>query len=393
MTTAEWMQLEDDSQLKTYNKWPIVLEKGEGAWVTDTDGQRYLDLYGGHCVAFLGHNHPKVVQAIKEQADKLLFYSNAVYSPIRARASAALAAWSPEGMKHSFFVNSGAEANETAMKIARKATGRTGIVAFEGDFHGRSLGALSTTWQAAYRKGHENSFGPVTFVPFGNSVEARKAILETKPAAVIIEPIQSTSGMRTASRSFFHDVAAACKEAGSLFIMDEVQTGVGRTGAFTYSQVLGIEPDMITLAKSLGGGVPVSAVLVRDEVAEMVRAGEQGTTFGGGMLAMAAVEATLKVLKDEGLVARSVEIYNKFEEGCHQRGLKIQGAGCLVGIDFGQPMGAFVAGLRGKHILAGGSADPHIMRLMPPGVVTDSEIESFFEALDIVMKETMEVAG
>ena len=385
------MKLEDESQLNTYKKWPIALEKGQGAWVEDVDGKRYLDLYGGHCVVFMGHNHPAVVAAVKEQADKLLFYSNAVYSPIRARASAALAAVAPEGMKNIFFINSGAEANETAMKIARKATGRTPIVAFEGDFHGRTLGALSTTYQAGYRKGHEASFGPVTFVPLGDADKAREVILREKPAAVIIEPIQSTAGMQVAPRAFFHALAAACKEAGALLIMDEVQTGVGRTGAFTYSQVVGIEPDMITLAKSLGGGVPVSAVLVRDEVAATVGSGDQGTTFGGGMLAMAAVEASLKVLEDENLSERAVEMYGLFEAGCAERGLRVRGAGCLVGIDFGQPVGPIVTGLREKGILTGGSADPNIMRLMPPGVVTDKEIGFFFRALDQVL-ETLSVA-
>ncbi len=393
MTSAEWMELEEISQLKTYRKWPISLEKGSGAWVEDTDGKRYLDLYGGHCVAFLGHNHPAVVQAVKDQADKLLFYSNAVYSPARARASAALAALAPKGMGNIFFINSGAEANETAMKMARKATGRSGIVAMEGDFHGRSLGALSVTWQAAYRKGHESSFGPVTFVPFGDAEKTCAVILESKPAAVIIEPIQSTSGMRTAPASFFKAVAGACKEAGSILIMDEVQTGVGRTGAFTYSQVVEIEPDMITLAKSLGGGVPVGAVLISDEVAATVNYGDQGTTFGGAPLAMAAVEATLKALVDEGLTERSVQIYDLFEKGCTERGLSVQGAGCMVGIDFGRPMGAFVTGLREKGILVGGSTDPNIMRLMPPAVVTGHEIELFFTALDQVMALAMEVVS
>lgn len=391
MTSAEWMQLEDETQLNTYKKWPISLVKGQGAWVEDTDGKRYLDLYGGHCVVFMGHNHPKVVEAIKEQSDKLLFYSNAVYSPIRALASAALAAVAPDGMKNIFFINSGAEANETAMKIARKATGRTPIVAFEGDFHGRTLGALSTTFQAGYRKGHEASFGPVTFVPLGDAAKAREVILREKPAAVIIEPIQSTAGMQTAPKAFFQALAATCKEAGSLLIMDEVQTGVGRTGAFTYSQVVGIEPDMITLAKSLGGGVPVSAVLVRDEVASTVGVGDQGTTFGGGMLAMAAVVAALQVLKDENLTERALEIYDLFAAGCTERGFPVQGAGCLVGIDFGQPVGPIVTGLREKGILTGGSADPNLMRLMPPGVVSNQEIALFFKSLDEVL-ETISVA-
>lgn len=390
MTSAEWMELEDATQLNTYRKWPISLESGRGAWVVDTDGNRYLDLYGGHCVVFMGHNHPVVVQAVKDQSDKLLFYSNAVYSPVRARASAALAALSPKGMGNIFFINSGAEANETAMKIARKATGRAGIVAMEGNFHGRSLGALSVTWQAAYRKAHESSFGPVTFVPFGDTEKACQVIKETLPAAVIIEPIQSTAGMRIAPASFFQAVAKACKEAGSMLIMDEVQSGIGRTGAFTYSEVVGIEPDMITLAKSLGGGVPVGAVLIRDEVAATVGFGDQGTTFGGAPLAMAAVEAALKVLVDENLTERSVQIYDCFEKGCTHRGLRIQGAGCLIGIDFGQPIAAFITSFREKGILVGGSTDPNIMRLMPPGVVTDQEIDSFFAILDEIMASKLE---
>ncbi len=383
----EWIELEESTQLTTYRKWPIPLVKGEGAWVTDCDGNRYLDLYGGHCVAFLGHNHPAIVEAIKKQADELLFYSNAVYAPVRARASKALSDLAPEGMDRVFFINSGSEANEAAMKIARKATGRTHIVAVEGDFHGRTLGSLATTWQQKYREGYEGAMAPVTFVPFGDAAKAYRTILEEKPAAVIVEPIQSMQGMRTATPDFFQALSAACKEAGSLLIMDEVQTGVGRTGAFTYSQLLGIEPDMITLAKSLGGGVPVSAILIRNEVAATVGYGEQGTTFGGGMLAMACVEASLKTLVDEKLSEKALAIWDALEKGCQARGLRYQGAGCLMGIDFGQPIAEIVTSLRKKGILVGGSANPYIMRLMPPAVVTADEIAHFWRSLDEIMKE------
>jgi len=379
------MELEESTQLNTYKKWPLALVKGSGAWVEDIDGNRYLDLYGGHCVAFLGHNHPAIVSAIKEQADNLLFYSNAVHAPVRARASSLLSKLAPEGLSKVFFVNSGTEANEAAMKIARKATGRIHIIAMEGDFHGRTLGSLSTTWQQKYRDGYEGALAPVTFVPFGDSAAARKAILQERPAAVIVEPIQSMQGMRTAPHEFFHALRAACTEAGSLLIMDEIQTGMGRTGAFTYSQLLGIAPDMITLAKSLGGGVPVSAVLLRDEVAATVGYGEQGTTFGGGMLAMAAVEAALGTLVSERLSEKATAIWEQVEAGCEARGLAIQGAGCLMGINFGKPIANIVGGLREKGFLVGGSADPHIMRLMPPAVVSSQEIDDFFEALDVVM--------
>jgi len=387
MTSIEWMELEASTQLGTYNKWPISLVKGDGAWVEDVDGNRYLDLYGGHCVAFLGHNHPAVVEAIKHQADALLFYSNAVHAPVRARASKLLSELAPEGMDKVFFINSGSEANEAAMKIARKATGRTHIVAVEGDFHGRTLGSLATTWQEKYRAGYEAAMAPVTFVPFGNSEAARTTILEEKPAAVIVEPIQSMQGMRTAAPSFFRALSEACKEAGSMLIMDEVQTGLGRTGAFTYSQLLGIDPDMITLAKSLGGGVPVSAVLLRNEVADTVGFGEQGTTFGGGMLAMACVEATLKTLVAEDLQKKALAIWNALEIGCQIRGLRYQGAGCLMGIKFSQPIATLVSGLREKGILVGGSADPYVMRLMPPAVVSEEEIKLFWKSLDQVMRE------
>ena len=384
-TNAHWMALEEQTQLATYRKWPIALAKAHGSTVEDVEGRTYLDLYGGHCVAFLGHNHPRVVQAIKDQADDLLFYSNAVYAPARARASERLARLAPEGMNKVFFINSGAEANEAAMKIARKATGRAPIVAVEGDFHGRTLGALSTTWEHKYRAGYETSFGPVTFIPFGDAEAARNVILSVKPAAVIIEPIQSMGGMRTAPVEYFQALEQACRETGAMLIFDEVQTGVGRTGAFTYAQRIGIKPDMITFAKSLGGGVPVSAILLRDEVAAQVGYGDQGTTFGGGMLAMAAVDAALQVVEEEKLSEKALAIWDALEAGCTARGLRCQGAGCLMGIDFDRPVAPIIAGLRERGILTGGSADPNIMRLMPPAVLTNEEIEAFFTALDEVL--------
>lgn len=391
ITATEWMAFEDETQLATYRKWPIPLVKASGAMVEDVDGNQFLDLYGGHCVAFLGHNHPEVVKAIKAQADDLLFYSNAVYAPVRARASARVARLAPDGMNRVFFVNSGAEANEVAMKVARKATGRASVVAVEGDFHGRTMGSLSTTWAKKYRDGYEKAFGPVTFAPFGDAEAAAQVIRETSPAAVIIEPIQSMGGMRTADKAYFAALRAACDETGAMLIFDEVQTGVGRTGSFTYAQTIGVIPDMITMAKSLGGGVPVSALILNDEVAATVGYGEQGTTFGGGMLAMAAVDAALRVVEEEKLSERALKVWDALAKGCDERGLRYQGAGCLMGIDFGQPVAPIVTGLREHHILTGGSADPNIMRLMPPAVVTREQVDQFFAALDIVLVELAEV--
>ncbi len=391
LTAAEWMALEDKTQLDTYRKWPIPLVRAKGAEVEDVDGNTYLDLYGGHCVAFLGHNHPEVVRAIKEQADSLLFYSNAVYAPVRARASERLSRMAPEGMNKVFFVSTGTEANEVAMKIARKATGRPNVIAVEGDFHGRTMGSLSTTWAHKYREGYEKAFGPVAFAPFGDAEKAAAIIREHQPAAVIVEPIQSMGGMRTAPVSYFQALKDACVEVGAMLIFDEVQTGVGRTGAFTYAQTIGVIPHMISLAKSLGGGVPVSALLINDEVAKTVGYGEQGTTFGGGMIAMAAVDAALRVVEEEKLSERAMLVWEALADGCEARGLRYQGAGCLMGIDFGRPVGPIVAGLRDRGILTGGSADPNIMRLMPPAVVTREHVDRFFLALDEVLTATEEV--
>lgn len=392
LTAAEWMALEDETQLATYKKWPIPLVRAAGTMVEDVEGNQYLDLYGGHCVAFLGHNHPAVVAAIKEQADHLLFYSNAVYAPIRARASERLARMAPESMNNVFFINSGAEANEVALKIARKTTGRANVVAVEGDFHGRTMGSLSTTWAHKYREGYEGAMGPVRFAPFGDADKAATIIREEHPAAVIVEPIQSMGGMRTAPVAYFQALKDACDETGAMLIFDEVQTGVGRTGAFTYAQTIGVIPHMITMAKSLGGGVPVAALLIDDEVAATVGYGEQGTTFGGGMLAMAAVEATLRVVEEEHLSERALKVWDALAEGCEARGLRYQGAGCLMGIDFERPVAPIIAGLREQQILTGGSADPNIMRLMPPALVTRSDVDRFFAALDEVL-ETMKEAA
>ncbi len=294
MTTAETIQTEDAFQIPTYKKLPVALVRGEGAYVWDADGRRYVDFYGGHCVVPVGHCAPRVVQAIQAQAAQLMFYSNVVYSPVRAEAAALLARMAPEGMRHVFFCNSGTEANETALKMARTFTGKTHVVAMNAGFHGRTLGSLLAT-HGSYRAPYSAVLPETTFVPFGDA-DALEEVLATRDdvAAVILEPIQSMAGLYTAEASYFERLRAACDAAGALLIFDEVQTGVGRTGTFSISESLGVPPDLITLAKSLASGVPVGAVLASDAVAGHVKVGDQGTTFGGGMLAMAALTATLQ---------------------------------------------------------------------------------------------------
>jgi len=387
MTRDELMQLEDRLQLRTYNKLPIVVERAEGSWLWDVDGRRYLDFYGGHCVALLGHAHPRVVRAVTEQSRSILFYSNLVYSPVRARAAKKLMDLAPCEMKQVFFCSTGTEANETALKLARKATGRARVVAMDGDFHGRTMGSLAATSHQKYRDGYEKVFPETVFVPFGDEAALREALRhEAGVAAVIVEPIQSMAGVTTAPASYFQAMRRLCDEAGTMLVFDEVQTGVGRTGTFSISDRYGMRPDMITLAKSLGSGVPVGAVLVNQKIADTVGYGDQGTTFGGGMMAMAAMEATLDALREDGLMERATEIHDRIFDGIRKYGGTLRGEGCLIGLEASRPVAPILKGLRDEGVIAGGSLDPNVMRLMPPLTATDEEVDFFIDAFARVVE-------
>ena len=260
--TLDPMALEDAVTLPTYAKPPVALVRGEGTRVWDTDGVEYLDFYGGHCVALLGHCPPRVVDAIRRQAGELLFYSNAVYSPARATASQALSRLAPDGVGTVFWCNSGTEANETALKLARATTGRDRVVAFRGGFHGRTLGSLAVTDGDKYHAPYRSALSPTEWVPFGWEGAVDQALAARDVAALILEPMQSMAGITEAPPRFYRAIRDICDRTGTALVFDEVQTGVGRTGAFTYGEHVGVTPDLITLAKSLGAGVPVGAVLV-----------------------------------------------------------------------------------------------------------------------------------
>ena len=381
MTTAETIRTEDAFQIPTYKKLPLALVRGEGAYVWDADGRRYVDFYGGHCVVPIGHCPPAVVAALQQQAATLMFYSNVVYSPVRAEAAALLADMAPEGMGHVFFCNSGTEANETALKLARTFTGRPHVVAMTAGFHGRTLGSLIAT-HGAYRAPYAEVLPETTFVPFGDA-DALEAALAGRDdvAAVILEPIQSMAGLYTAPPAYFQRLRAACDAAGALLIFDEVQTGVGRTGTFSISEGVGVRPDLITLAKSLASGVPVGAVLATDAVAAHVKVGDQGTTFGGGMLAMAALTATLRTIRDEHLMERATEVFDRLKTGLIGLVRDVRGAGCLVGVDLGRKAGPVIAALLDRGFIVGSASDPEVIRLMPPYTVPFEEVDALCEAL------------
>jgi len=370
------------AELPTYTRWPLTLVRGEGSTVWDAAGKSYLDLYGGHAVAATGHCHPEVVRAIREQAGELLFYSNVVALPVRARAAEAIAGEAPAPLSRVFFVNSGTEANENAMRLARRATGRSEILSFDGGFHGRTADAISAAGLAKYRElGRPNVPGH-RLVPFGD-LAAVEAELDERVAAVLLEPIQSMAGVITAPASYFQGLRTLCDERGAKLIYDEVQTGFGRTGSFYFAGRHGVVPDLVSLAKGIGSGFPMGAVLISEEIAETVKPDEYGTTFGGGPLGCAAAEATVRVIAEEGLLANVRAGSQRLRQGLSALpGVReVRGEGFLLGVALDRPGKPVREALLQSGFLVGGSDLPDTLRLLPPLVLTAEEIDRFLEAL------------
>ena len=373
-------------ELPTYLRWPLSIVRGEGSTVWDEAGKSYLDLYGGHAVASTGHSHPEVVRAIREQAGRLLFYSNVVSLPIRTRAAEAFVRNAPPPLTQVFFVNSGTEANENAMRLARRATGRTDIVSFHGGFHGRTADAISAAGLEKYRDlGRPNVPGH-RLARFGD-LEALESALDDRVAAVILEPIQSLAGVITASAFYFQGVRTLCDRHGAKLIYDEVQTGAGRTGTFYFSGRHGVVPDLVTLAKGIASGFPMGAVLVSEEIAGTVKPEEYGTTFGGGPLACAAAEATVRVIEEEGLLENVRAGSSHLREGLSRLGgvREVRGEGFLLGIAFDRPARPVREALLARGFLVGGSDLPDVLRLLPPLVLKPEESDRFLSALEEVL--------
>ena len=370
------------SELPTYTRWPITLVRGEGSTVWDSNGKAYLDLYGGHAVAATGHCHPQVARAIAEQARTLIFYSNVVALPVRTRAAEAIAAQAPPPLSKVFFVNSGTEANENAMRLARRATGRTDVVSMYGGFHGRTADAISAAGLEKYRRLGEPNVPGHRLVPFGD-LAAIEAAVDDRVAAVLVEPIQSLAGVITAPGAYFEGLRRICDARGSKLIYDEVQTGFGRTGTFFWAGRHGVFPDLITLAKGIGSGFPMGAVLVSDEIAAPVKPEDYGTTFGGGPLACASAEATARVIVEEGLLENVRQGSARLVEGLSRlRGVReVRGEGFLLGIVLDRPGKPVRDALLRSGFLVGGSDLPEVLRLLPPLVLTAGEIDRFLAAM------------
>jgi len=380
---------EERYQLATYKKMPVVTERGEGVWIYTSDSERYLDLYGGHAVAGTGHCHPHVVKAIREQSDRLLFYSNLVYSEARARAAEKLVSIAPAQLTKAFFCNSGTEANENAMRMARMVTGRENVITFSGGFHGRTADAISATFLGKYRDlGRPNVPGHIQ-AEFGD-IESVRSVTDDSVAAIMLEPIQSMAGVKMAEPSFYRGLRELCDERGVILIYDEVQTGVGRTGEWFFAGSAagdGVVPDVISLAKALGSGIPVGACLVTDRIASQIKENDLGTTFGGGMIAMAAVTATLEAIEADGMLGnvRSVEAYLRERMKEIEQIVNVRGQGFLLGIEFAAKAKPVHEGLLERRIITGTSSDPNVLRLLPPLCLGEREVDLFVKELSEVL--------
>jgi len=377
---------QDSALLPVYAQFHVRPARGEGSWIIDVEGNRWLDAYGGHAVASTGHCHPHVVRAIAQQASQLIFYSTVLPHPNRDLLAARLAALMPAGLDRSFFCNSGAEANENALGLARKRTGRELVVSVTGGWHGRTVATLAVTDGARYEIGARRAGMPLSQkVPF-DDVDALERAIDDSVAALIVEPVQGMSGARDCSHAFLQAARAACTRHGVALIFDEIQCGVGRLGAFTAAEFYGVTPDAITLAKGLASGFPIASVTVGDFLAEGVTIGDLGSTFGGGPLACAAGLATLDVIEQEDLAGNAARVGQQLREGALALGIpSVQGHGLLLGLRLGRPAQAVQQALFSRRILTGTSGDPEILRLLPPLSFSQEEARLLLAALAEVL--------
>ena len=353
--------------LPVYAQFPIRPVRGRGSWLIDEDGNEWLDAYGGHAVAATGHSHPDVVSAIAAQAGALLFYSTAVPHPLRERLAERLAALCPEPLGRVFFCNSGAEANENALHLARKATGRTTIVSLRGGWHGRTVGTLACTDGPRYEEAAARSGIPLSRKVPVDDVAALEAAVDGSVAAVILEPVQGLSGARDLSADFLLAARRICHRHGATLIFDEVQCGVGRCGAFSAAEAVGVVPDVLTLAKGLASGLPIGAVIATPVVTASISTGDLGSTFGGGPVPCAAALATLDVIERDGLIENAVRIGARLGRGARALGVRhVSGRGLLLGLHLDRPAAEVQRALFGRRIITGTASDPGVLRLLPP---------------------------
>ena len=382
--------------MSTYARQPVVFAHGEGAWLTDTEGKRYLDAIAGIAVCNLGHCHPVVTRAIQQQAATLVHTSN-VYR-IARQEEAADALCEIAGMERVFFCNSGAEANEAAIKLARlhghrKGIGQPAVLVFEGAFHGRTMATLTATGNRKIQAGFEPLVSGFVRAPYDDLEAVRQIARHNRDiVAVLVEPVQGEGGVIVPSEDFLPELRAICDEHGWLLMLDEIQTGMARTGTWFAFQQCGFVPDVITSAKGLGNGVPIGACLAQGEAAGLFAAGNHGSTFGGNPLACAAALAVIQAMRDEAILDRVPVLSRRIIEGlrealCGENGVvAVRGRGLLIGIELARPCGELVARARDAGLLINVTAEK-VIRLLPPFVFTDADADLLVAKLAALVRE------
>src|SRR5579859_5471483 len=361
---------------QVFAQYPIEVAHGEGVWLYARDGRKLLDFYGGHAVAGLGYGHPRWIQALERQARQMAFQTNALPMLVRERAAARLVKFANLRLETVFFVNSGAEANENALKLAFKLTGRSKAVALEQSFHGRTAAAGAVTWGAAQKwYGFPRAPFDVVFTA-RDDVAALEQKIDAETAAVIVEPVQGVGGAYPIGKPMLQALRRRCDEVGAVLIFDEVQCGLGRVGAPFAANLYGVIPDIITTAKALGNGFPVSALLLSRRLADKLKVDDMGTTFGGGPMACAIAEAVIDTIESEALLANVRQVSEYIRASCIVGPITgIQGAGFLLGLKTSRPAKEVQAALLEKNILAGTSGDPHILRLLPAYILNEGHVD------------------
>lgn len=389
----EYMKMTEENLLHTYNRFPITLDRGDGVYLYDTDGKKYLDFMAGIAVSGLGYGNVELKNALKEQIDNLLHSSNLYYNTTCGKAAEALRRAS--GMDRIFFTNSGAEANEGALKAARKyawqkKSGRFEFIAMKDSFHGRTMGALSVTEHPAYREPFEPLIPGVSFAEF-NNLESVKKLVNEKTCGIIVEPVQGEGGINTATKEFMTGIRKLCNEEGILMICDEIQCGMARTGEMFAWQLYGTKPDIMTMAKAIGSGVPVGAFAMTKAIVEAsLKPGDHGTTYGGNPLACAAVAKTLEIYENQKLAAHVKEVGDYMEEQLkklvedYDCVVEQRGLGLIRGIKLSGPVGEVVKKAMKEGLLII-SARSDVIRLVPPLVIEKEHVDEMIEKLRKVL--------
>jgi len=369
-----------------YQRFPVTIEKGLGSHVWDTDSNEYIDCMGGYGVALVGHRNERVVNAIKSQIEKVITVHSSFYNKTREEFLQSLIDVAPAGLSQVHLNNSGAESVEAGIKFARKFTGRKGMVAMKGSYHGKSMGALSLTFNPKYREAFKPLVDTVSFSPYGD-IDALQTTVDKDTAFVILEPIQGESGIHVPPDGFLQDVRKICDENGSLLIFDEIQSGLGRTGSMWASEHWKTIPDIMCLAKGIAGGVPMGATLVKPDILSVMKKGEHSSTFGGNPLACAAGTATLQALTQDGLIKNAENMGEKFLRGLNELKSKhniireVRGKGLMIGVELKfEVKDILMEGIKkGLLLLYSGR---NILRLLPPLVISEEDVTKSLQVLD-----------